>query len=38
VLRSLVALPRLYHLPALREQWEDRARANLAAELRELEA
>jgi predicted metal-dependent HD superfamily phosphohydrolase len=38
VLRQLLALPELYRVPALREQWEDRARANLTTELRELAA
>lgn len=37
VLRSLLALPRLYHHPAFAER-EQRARANLAAELDALEA
>jgi predicted metal-dependent HD superfamily phosphohydrolase len=38
VLRKLCELPALYRLPSLREQWEERARANLAAELRSLES
>jgi predicted metal-dependent HD superfamily phosphohydrolase len=38
VLRQLAALPQLYRLPELREQWEDRARANVAAEVRALQA
>jgi predicted metal-dependent HD superfamily phosphohydrolase len=36
VLRQLCALPTLYRLPSLRDRWEERARANLAAELRSL--
>jgi predicted metal-dependent HD superfamily phosphohydrolase len=38
VLRHLAALPALYQLPALKERWEERARANLAAELDVLQA
>jgi predicted metal-dependent HD superfamily phosphohydrolase len=38
VLRRLAALPSLYRVPALHERWEERARANLAAELRALTA
>jgi predicted metal-dependent HD superfamily phosphohydrolase len=38
VLRDLAALPVLYRLPELRDRWEERARANLTAELRTLEA
>jgi predicted metal-dependent HD superfamily phosphohydrolase len=38
VLRRLAAFPSLYRLPALHERWEARARANLAAELKALEA
>ncbi|HEY0485950.1 MAG TPA: metal-dependent phosphohydrolase [Mycobacteriales bacterium] len=38
VLRHLAALPELYRVPALRVPWEERARANLAAELRALDA
>jgi predicted metal-dependent HD superfamily phosphohydrolase len=33
VLQNLLALPRLFHTPTLRERWEDVARANLTAEL-----
>jgi predicted metal-dependent HD superfamily phosphohydrolase len=33
VLEHLLALPALYRLPALAEEWTPRARANLAAEL-----
>lgn len=33
VLEQLLALPRLYRLPAVAEAWEPRARANLTAEL-----
>ena len=33
VLEQLLALPRLYRLPAVAESWEPRARANMAAEL-----
>jgi predicted metal-dependent HD superfamily phosphohydrolase len=36
VLRRLCALPTLYRLPSLRDRWEERARANLAAELQSL--
>jgi predicted metal-dependent HD superfamily phosphohydrolase len=38
VLRRLLAMPRLYRTPLARELWEDRARANLAAELSALTA
>jgi predicted metal-dependent HD superfamily phosphohydrolase len=38
VLRQLLALPRLFHVPALHDAWEDRARANLTAELDALAA
>jgi predicted metal-dependent HD superfamily phosphohydrolase len=38
VLRQLLALPRLFHVPALHDAWEDRARANLMAELDALAA
>jgi predicted metal-dependent HD superfamily phosphohydrolase len=38
VLRRLAAFPSLYRLPALHERWEARARANLAAELKTLQA
>lgn len=33
VLEQLLALPRLFHLPAVAGEWEPRARANMAAEL-----
>jgi predicted metal-dependent HD superfamily phosphohydrolase len=33
VLTNLLALPRLFHTPALRELWEEHARLNLAQEL-----
>jgi predicted metal-dependent HD superfamily phosphohydrolase len=33
VLDGLLALPRLFHTPALRERWEDIARSNLTREL-----
>jgi len=33
VLNHLLALPRLYHVPRLRERWETAARANVAREL-----
>jgi predicted metal-dependent HD superfamily phosphohydrolase len=33
VLNNLLALPRLFHTPALRELWEDQARLNLGREL-----
>ena len=33
VLEQLLALPRLFRLPAVAESWEPRARANMAAEL-----
>jgi predicted metal-dependent HD superfamily phosphohydrolase len=36
VLRGLLALPSLFHLPAHRE-WEPLARANMTAELADLE-
>src|SRR5262249_19795626 len=36
VLQNLLALSRLFHTPALRERWEDSARANIAAELASL--
>jgi predicted metal-dependent HD superfamily phosphohydrolase len=38
VLRHLVALPELYRVPALHDQWEERARANITAELQTLAA
>jgi predicted metal-dependent HD superfamily phosphohydrolase len=38
VLRNLAALPSLYRLPALHDLWEERARANITAELRTLDA
>jgi predicted metal-dependent HD superfamily phosphohydrolase len=38
VLRRLLALPTLFRTPAGRERWESRARANLATEIRALEA
>jgi predicted metal-dependent HD superfamily phosphohydrolase len=38
VLRNLAALPSLYRLPALHDRWEERARANITAELRTLDA
>jgi predicted metal-dependent HD superfamily phosphohydrolase len=38
VLRHLTAFPQLYRLPALHDRWEDRARANITAELRALDA
>lgn len=37
VLAKLLALPSLYRTPALKVQWETRARANLARELAELQ-
>jgi predicted metal-dependent HD superfamily phosphohydrolase len=37
VLRRLLALPRLFHVPELRTTWEARARANLTAELNALD-
>lgn len=37
VLRELLKLPSLYRLAPLREAWEDRARANLEAELTSLD-
>lgn len=36
VLRRLLAVPRLYRTDRARELWEDRARANMAAELTRL--
>ncbi|WP_040337417.1 HD domain-containing protein [Candidatus Blastococcus massiliensis] len=33
VLEQLLALPRLFHLPAVAGEWEPRARANMTAEL-----
>lgn len=33
VLRNLLGLPRLFHIPALRDTWEDAARCNLMWEL-----
>ncbi|GAA4932715.1 HD domain-containing protein [Actinoplanes utahensis] len=36
VLTELLKLPSIYRLEPIREQWEDRARANLEAELAEL--
>ena len=38
ILRRLLALPILYHVPALREAWEVRARENIARELAALSA
>jgi predicted metal-dependent HD superfamily phosphohydrolase len=38
VLGKLLELPQLYHLAPLREAWETRARANVAAEISELRA
>ena len=38
VLQRLAALPQLYRLPVLHDRWEERARANIAAELRTLNA
>jgi predicted metal-dependent HD superfamily phosphohydrolase len=38
VLTSLLDLPRLYQLPALRDAWEAQARANLAGEITALRA
>jgi predicted metal-dependent HD superfamily phosphohydrolase len=35
VLKALLELPTIYRLPPLREQWEERARANLRRELEE---
>jgi len=37
VLRSLLDLPVLYRVPAIRDRWEQRARANVTAELRRWE-
>jgi predicted metal-dependent HD superfamily phosphohydrolase len=34
VLHNLLSLARLYHTPALRERWEEAARANVSRELR----
>lgn len=36
VLTNLLSLPQLFHVPALRELWEDVARANLTRELQSL--
>lgn len=36
VLHNLLALPRLFHTPVLREQWEDAARHNITWELNAL--
>nr|WP_296072030.1 metal-dependent phosphohydrolase [uncultured Actinoplanes sp.] len=36
VLKALLELPSIYRLPQLREQWEDRARANLEKEASDL--
>jgi predicted metal-dependent HD superfamily phosphohydrolase len=36
VLENLLALPRLFHTPVLRERWEDLARCNLTKELTSL--
>lgn len=36
VLRDLLAKPTLFHLPAAREHWEERARRNVERELAEL--
>ncbi len=36
VLTNLLSLPQLFHVPALRERWEDAARANLTQELQTL--
>jgi predicted metal-dependent HD superfamily phosphohydrolase len=33
VLKALLELPSIYRLAPLREEWEERARANLTAEL-----
>ena len=38
VLRDLLAKPTLFHTPAGRERWEQRARANVTAEIARLEA
>src|SRR5919197_5664163 len=38
ILRRLLALPILYHVPALREAWQVRARENIARELAALSA
>ena len=37
VVRGLLSSPQVYHTPLARSRWESRARANLAAELRQLE-
>jgi predicted metal-dependent HD superfamily phosphohydrolase len=36
VLRRLLAMPALYHVPELKEAWEERARTNLTRELTAL--
>lgn len=36
VLHNLLCLPTLFHIPALRDRWEDLARANLSRELNTL--
>ncbi len=36
VLQGLLALPRLYHVPALRDRWEDQAKHNISSELAAL--
>jgi predicted metal-dependent HD superfamily phosphohydrolase len=36
VLHNLLSLPRLFHTPALRDRWEELARANIARELSTL--
>jgi predicted metal-dependent HD superfamily phosphohydrolase len=36
VLRHLLALPRLFHTPVLRDRWEDAARSNITNELTTL--
>ncbi len=36
VLENLLNLPQLFHIPALRQRWEDQARANLTRELQAL--
>ena len=38
VLRDLLSADRLYRTEVARDRWEERARANLAAELRQLES
>ena len=35
-LKNLLNLPQLFHIPALRQRWEDQARANLTRELQAL--